>query len=259
MLRNMIVLSSVAFSSVAFSSVACAGYAGSVTLPLITESQLMYGLSVGPTWGFGNQSHTIYLEQDVAKRYTADHASPVFASVELFVGRQKLLTLPHTNKPVLNQIGLVLAGSGDVTLSGDVWEDADPDFNNFNYHYKVEHLHIAIQDRLIFHTNCFLEPYVMASVGIGFNRAYDFTIKPKISEEVPAPPFNSRTTTSFVYTLGLGVQHSFNTHIQTALGYEFASWGKTQLGHMPGQTLGHGITQNQLYANQIQFSLFYVV
>ena len=85
------------------------------------------------------------------------------------------------------------------------------------------------------------------------------TIKPKTVEEVAAPPFQSNNTTTFVYTLGVGIQKSFSSHLQGAIGYEFADWGKNNLARAAGQTLNQGLTLNHLYAHQIQLSLFYIV
>jgi opacity protein-like surface antigen len=153
-----------------------------------------------------------------------------------------------------------IAGGSHANLNGDIWEDADPEFNNFTYSYKVSHAEIALKGRLIGSYNCaIVDPYISASAGIGFNRAYDFTINPVISEAVPAPAFGSNTTTAFTYALGIGIQKSFTPHLQAAIGYEFSNWGKIQLAHAPGQTVGEGLSLNHFYAQEIQFSLFYIV
>ena len=106
--------------------------------------------------------------------------------------------------------------------------------------------------------NQMVQPYVSGSLGVGFNRAHDFTITPKIFEEVPAPNFTDNRTTAFTYTLGIGVQKALTTNWQAGIGYEFANWGKSQLGRAPGQTLNSGLHLSHLYTNQLQFSLSYV-
>ena len=95
------------------------------------------------------------------------------------------------------------------------------------------------------------------SLGIGFNQSRDFNIVPTIFAAIPAPNFTSNMTTAFTYTLGLGLQRAINTHWRASVGYEFADWGKSQLGMAPDQTLGGGISLNHLYTNGIQFSLSY--
>ncbi len=53
--------------------------------------------------------------------------------------------------------------------------------------YRVNHEHVTLMGRLATDCNRFVEPYVSAGIGVGFNHAYDFYIYPKISEEVAAP------------------------------------------------------------------------
>jgi opacity protein-like surface antigen len=222
----------------------------------IPDKTFLIGLSAGPTFVSGNETQTLNLQPDIRKTYTADNTNTIFdfPSIELFMGWQK----PLRNQSLLGQLGIVLAGAGNAKLQGDVWEDADPNFNNFNYNYKVQHAHIAIQGRLTGNVGLSFEPYISASAGLGFNRAFDFKISPNISEEVAAPPFKSNTTTAFVYTLGIGIQKTLNSHFQAAIGYEFADWGNVSLSRAAGQTIGHGLSLNHLYANQIQFSVFYI-
>ncbi len=224
----------------------------------ILDNHFLIGISAGPTWVSGNETQTLNLQSDIRKTYTADNTHNYFPSVALFLGWQKLWVTHLLKQPLLGQLGIVIAGAGQAKLQGDIWEDADPNFNNFTYSYKVQHTHVAIQGRLIGNCGFFFEPYISGSVGLGYNRAYDFTITPKISEEVAAPPFGSKTTTAFVYTLGIGLQRSFNSNLAAAIGYEFADWGNTNLARATGQTMGHGLSLNHLYAHQIQLSLFYI-
>lgn len=251
MFRNSIILFGIMLSSSVLADTASKMPCG---------SRFLVGLSGGPTWVTGNQGQTFNLQPDVKKTYTADNnRSEYFPTGEIFIGWQMPLVVPMVKQSILSQLGIVVAAAGNAKLTGDILEDADPEFNNFNYQYKVNHTHVAIQGRLIgSNCGCILEPYISGSVGVGFNHAYNFSIHPKIVEEVPAPPFNSNTTTTFIYTLGVGLQTSFNTHLQAAVGYEFADWGKTQLARANGQTQNQGITQSHLYAHQLQLSLFYI-
>lgn len=223
----------------------------------VSDNHFFIGLSAGPTWVTGNQTQAINLQPDIVKTYTADNQSSAFASAELFAGWQKALSF--IRQPLLGQLGVSIVGAGNATLQGDIWEDSDSAFDNFNYTYKVNHTHIAIKGRLVGNYNTLLEPYISASVGVGFNHAYDFTISPKISQEVAAPGFQSNTTTTFTYTLGIGLQVSLTPQLQAAIGYEFADWGKIQLARAPGQTVNQGLTLNHLYGNELQLALFYAV
>lgn len=224
-----------------------------------TNEHFIAGLSAGPTWVTGNETQTINLQPDVVKTYTASNQGVGFPSVELFLAWQRAWFISSINQPLLSQLGLSIVGAGNAKLSGNIWEDANPAFNNFNYSYQVNHVHFAAKGRVIGYRNRFVEPYVSASVGIGFNHAYNFTIDAKTSSETAAPPFQPNTTTTFSYTLGIGLQKELNPQLQAAIGYEFADWGQIQLARATGQTVGQGLGLNHLYASQLQFSLFYTV
>lgn len=217
----------------------------------------LIGLSAGPTWASANKTQTFYLQPDIQKSYVANHNNETFVTAELFLAGQKRLHPRLLTQPVMGQLGLVVAWSGDADVSGDVWEDANPNFNNFNYAYKMNHTYVALKGRLLGEFDYMLEPYVSGSLGVGFNRAYNYTETPKIPEEVPAPSFAAHTKTAFSYTLGVGLQKAVMSHLQAAVGYEFSDWGASQLARATGQALNQGLSPQHMYAQQVQCSLFY--
>lgn len=76
------------------------------------------------------------------------------------------------------------------------------------------------------------------SLGVGFNRAHDFTNTPLIFEALPK--------TALTYTLGAGVQKVLNGHGQIGLGYELAYWEESELGRALEQTMNTGLTLSHL-------------
>ena len=210
-------------------------------------------LSLGPSWSGHGTTQTILLKPNLQKTYDAAQTGSQLFSGELFYGLQKQL-----NDTFYTQFGLTLAASSNAKLTGDIWEDANPEFNNYTYEYNVNHAHIALKGILLADVSYIGRPYVSASFGMGMNKAHDFTITPKIYQEVPAPAFESHTTTAFTYTLGLGVQRILNKHWQIGTGYQFSAWGKSELDRAPGQTLNSGLSLANLYVNSIQFNLSYI-
>lgn len=209
-------------------------------------------LSVGPTFAGGGETQTFYVTPFIKKTYTANKKTSAIFNGELFLGIERLL-----RSNLQGELGLAVAATSNAELSGDIWDFGNARFNNSSYTYQVQHTHIAAKGKLVADVGYAIKPYVSASLGVGFNQAYDFVITPTIFAAVAAPNFASRTTTAFTYTLGFGVQRAINEHWRAGIGYEFADWGKNQLGAAPGQTLGSGLLLNHFYTNGIQFSIHY--
>ncbi|WP_133128850.1 outer membrane protein [Legionella nagasakiensis] len=228
--------------------------AGTISTEVVQNNwKPIIGLSVAPSWANGGETQTFFLQPDIEKTYTANKDSSSFATGELFLGLQKNL-----NSNFIGQFGLAINATGNAGLSGDIWEDANPDFNNFTYNYKINHVGVAFKGRIIGFAERFLQPYISGSLGVGFNRAHDFFITPKIFEEVPAPNFRDNTKATFSYTLGAGIQKSLSPHWQAGIGYEFADWGRNNLARAPYQSLNEGLKLSHLHVQQLQFTIIYV-
>ena len=194
-----------------------------------------------------------FLAPEIEKTYSARKSTDALASDELFVGLQKSLTSQW-----LWQLGLAAATTGNAKLQGVIWDDADPQFANYSYLYKVRNTRVAVKGKLLLDKGYWLMPWVSASLGAGFNRAHDFTNTPLIFEVLPNNNIEDHIKTAFTYTLGAGVQKSISEHWQFGVGYEFADWGKSELGRASGQTLNTGLTLNHLYTNGVLFNLTYI-
>jgi opacity protein-like surface antigen len=221
-------------------------------LPAILKSSWVATLSLGPVWENTGNTQTFYLAPDIEKTYAASHASHALVDGEIFLGIQKPL-----REKLEGQIGLAVATTGNASLSGNIWDDADPLFNNYTYHYQVRHTHLALKSKLLADRGYIVTPWISGSLGVGFNQSYDFSNTPIISAAVVMPNFTSNTTTAFAYTLGAGIQRRLNQHWQAGVGYEFADWGRSQLSRASGQTLNTGLSLSHLYTNGFLFNLTY--
>jgi opacity protein-like surface antigen len=210
-------------------------------------------LSAGPAWQSAGTTQTFYLTPDIEKTYTANKAARALFDGEFFLGLQKQLT-----QTIQGQLGLAVAATSDASLSGDIWDDAVPQFDNHTYSYKIQHTHVAVKGKLLADAGFWLIPWVSASLGVGFNNAYGFHSTPTIFEALPTPDFSSHTQTALTYTVGAGVQKALSSHWQIGAGYEFADWGKSSLGRAQGQTLNSGLGLNHLYTNGVLFNLTYI-
>jgi opacity protein-like surface antigen len=210
-------------------------------------------IAAGPIWARGGETQTFYLAPEIEKTYAARKSTNAIASGELFVGIQKALASQW-----LGQLGLAAATTGNAKLLGVIWDDADPKFDNHSYQYKVRNTRIALKGKLLLDKGYWVMPWVSASLGIGFNRAHNFTNTPLIFEALPNSNFTNHTKTAFTYTLGAGVQKPISEHWQMGVGYEFADWGKSELNRAAGQTQNTGLTLNHLYTKGVLFNLTYI-
>lgn len=218
------------------------------------QSAWVATLSFGSVWENSGDTQTFYLAPDIEKTYVARHGSHSLLDGEFFLGIQTLL-----REKLQGQVGLAVATTGNASLSGNIWDDGEPIFNNYTYSYQVKHTHLALKGKLLSDRGYFLIPWVSGSLGVGFNQAHDYSNTPTLSETVVMPDFASNTTTAFTYTLGVGLERHLNSHWQAGIGYEFADWGKSQLHRASGQTLNSGLSLPHLYTNGFLFNLTYSV
>lgn len=209
-------------------------------------------LSAGPAWSDPGLTQTISTFPDISKAFVAKKESRVLGEGGVFGGIQSPL-----NDFITGQLGLAVGFGHFAKLNGDLWEEADSNFNNYFYSYKINHIHIAVKGKLIAEMNAQVQPYISGSIGAGFNRAYSFTITPKIYQEIPALPFGDRNQTAFTYTIGAGLQKAISEHWVAGIGYEFADWGKSPLNRALDQTINNGLSLQHVYTNELQFSLTY--
>ncbi|QDQ40944.1 porin family protein [Legionella geestiana] len=230
---------------------ACAGTMASAAVS--KEWNWVGSVALGPVWARAGETQTFFLAPEIEKTWVAQKSSKAIASGELFLGVQKTLS-PEW----LLQAGIVGAATGNASLQGLIWDDGDPQFENYRYTYSVRSSRLGIKGKLILDKNYPVMPWISASVGAGFNQAHRYKDTPLIFEALPNPAFTDRTQTAFAYTLGAGIQKSFYQNWQAGIGYEFADWGKSALGRAPEQTLNSGLSLQHLYTNGFMVNIAYV-
>lgn len=219
-------------------------------------SDYVVTVSAGPAWTTAGHTQTFYLQPDIQNTYDATNKTTILGSSEIFLGVQRVLS-----EQLSGQLGVAAGGSGVAKLSGDIWQDADPDYNNFNYSYHVNQFSLTVKGTLIAEDTLIpmaVKPYLSGGLGVGFNRAYNYQANPSLFQAIAAPGFTDKTVTAFTYTIGAGIQKPVSAHWQVGLGYEFADWGHSVLGAAWGQTTESGLRLSHLYTNELQFSLSYL-
>lgn len=221
--------------------------------PGCSTTNFVATLSGGPIKTMSaNKTETFYLQPDIEKTYTATKNTNSNATGELFLGMQTMI-----EDGFRGQIGFAYAIAGN-SISGHIWEDALPIFDDFTYKYNVKNTRYAVKAKLLEDIPYHLIGYASASAGVAVNKASSFSIYPIIPEAVPAPSFSNNTEMSFTYSLGAGVEYPLSKNFQVGVGYEFANWGKNSLSRAPGQSLNNGLGVSHLYTNELLFSISFI-
>ncbi len=210
--------------------------------PVVQLYSFVASISAGPAWeSSGNTRNTFYLQPGIQKTFDSNKQATTLADSELFFGLQRILT-PRLD----GQLGVAIAFTSNAKFSGNVWDDADPDFSNFTYDYNVNHTHVVLKGKLLtdVNTNTWLgcvKPWISGGVGAGFNIG----------------SFPAAGTSGGAASAG-SVSSSSDKKPPVGVGYEFADWGKSQLARAPGQTLGRGLWLNHIYTTGLMFNLTFV-
>jgi len=206
-------------------------------------------VSGGPIWTRNDKTQTFALQSDVTKTYTGNKQYRSNGMVEVFVGAQEFI-----EDGFLGQLGLAY-GFAQNKISGEIWEDADPIFNDFDYVYPVNSSRFMLKTKFVIDAKYHLQYYLSADLGLSLNRAQSFKITPRIPEAVPAPAFQSHSTFAVAYALGVGLQLPLSKYWQAGIGYEFSDWGASTLSRAHQQTLNNGLNFNHLYTQALLFSV----
>lgn len=227
------------------------GFSQSITPP--HELSWVGTLSGGSVWTQSFNQQTFYLTPTIEKTYFPQKASQALFNGEVFLGLQKSL-----NKIINIQFGVAAGGASSVKINGEIWTDADPEFNNHAYSYKIQHAQVSIKGKILTEMTHGLFPWVSGNLGIGINKSSSFNNISLVCGELLNPNYTSKTKTSLVYTLGAGIQKALNQHVQVGVGYEFTDWGQSKLGKAPEQTLNNGLGLSHFYTNGLLFNLTYI-
>ena len=68
---------------------------------------------------------------------------------------------------------------GAATLSGNIWDDADPQFNNYTYQYHIKHSQIALKGKLLGNLGWPVMPWIGVQLReLDLIESYGFTNTP---------------------------------------------------------------------------------
>ncbi len=244
-IKNKALIATIVLATV-FHSTLQASNMGSFVHPY----RFVVALGFGPAWGAGVGNQNLFLTPEIEKTYTQQVTHSALTDAEVFWGIQS----PFRNM-LQSQTGIAVGVTSRAQVSGAIWDDADPIFNNYGHSYFVQHTHLAVTEKLLADIGLNVMPWLSASLGVAWNESNSFKNTPTIPEAVTMSNFSNHTQNAFTYTLGVGVEKSLTEHWQIGMGYEFADWGAWNLSRSIGQTVGEGPGSNHLYTNGLLFNV----
>lgn len=132
-------------------------------------------------------------------------------------------------------------------------------FTNYNYQLNTTSdvfLAIAKLNLVQIHQ---LSPYINGGAGFAFNRAFNYTetAMPDVTPRT-SPSFASNTSTSFVYSLGAGVDWQFQPQFIMSVGYEYQDLGKINTGHGTAAWSNAALNSGTYRTSNVLLSLNYL-
>ena len=144
------------------------------------------------------------------------------------------------------QVGLAYHYVSPYTLKGQIQQYGEAQFTGFDYQYQVQSQQLFLESKLLLNATRHVHPYVSLGLGSAMNKATAFSTTELDPTAVNPGIFTDKTTTSFAYTLGLGVDFDVAKHVRIGGGYQFANFGKAYLGAAPDFVSNKGLSASLL-------------
>ena len=184
------------------------------------------------------------------------NTNSIYASIS-GISVNKILTIA----PLYSlQAGVSFHHISSMDVNGNFEQGISPPYYQSTYSYSVNSSQYLIDAKLRRQFCNLLFPYLYLGLGIASNRAFDY------SASVPdylvvTPLYKDKTTNSFTYSVGLGVDYFVKSNVSLGVGYRFINLGKLGLGTgaIRNTTVGTKLTQSNLYINTLLAQLNYFI
>ncbi|MFA6302513.1 MAG: hypothetical protein WC627_05195 [Legionella sp.] len=130
------------------------------------------------------------------------------------------------------QLGAEYDYFSNATISGANYVGADwTSFTLYDYSYQFQTQQVLALAKLLGTTHQIYHPYIAVGLGAAFNQLNNFSAVTQESDpQNLAASFGDKTTTSFSFSLGLGLEADLYKNLRVGLGYRFSSFGAAGLG-----------------------------
>lgn len=157
------------------------------------------------------------------------------------------------------QLGIGYYQNSAFTSQGNVYQFADPAFNNLRYNFQIISRRVLLETKLLRTFKKLYHPYLTAGIGESVNSAYGYKEEPINTDGVPmSQPFANHTTHSFTYSAGLGLDVNITDNIRIGASYRYLDLGRARLNPSPLQQSTTKLSYTHLYTNEFLMQLSYV-
>lgn len=157
------------------------------------------------------------------------------------------------------QVGVSYHHISSMDVKGNLEQGISPPYYQSTYSYNVTSSQYLVEAKLRRQFYRYF-PYVFLGLGVASNRADNY------STTVPSyltvtPDYSNKTTNSFTYSLGIGVDYFVMSRLSIGLGYRFINLGNVGLGTgiIRNMSVGAELTQSNLYVNTLLAQLNYFI
>ncbi|MCX7116938.1 MAG: outer membrane beta-barrel protein [Legionellales bacterium] len=185
--------------------------------------------------------------------YGPSHTGTTPAEIGVFIG--KMIPLSTRN---LLQVALNYDDIAKIKVNGGLEQGVSPPFYPFRYDNDIKSSQLLIEGKLLHQVRDLFYPYFTAGLGAGFNQAKDYAtnIPPYLTL---TPNYANKSTTSFSYMLGLGLDVSLFQSLTVGFGYRFSDLGTVKLGdgQLRNVAIINPMNSTHLYLNTLLLQLIY--
>lgn len=201
-------------------------------LTLHAFGSVEFSVAAGPNWPHANSTTIVIspLETDSVRtsNVTNDIIWKVGAGLHVF--EEKLNQRPFINDLLLE---LNLYRSSE-TVKGNVWQYQLPQFNNYSFHAPFTSTRLMLEVKPSLFSWYHISPYPILGVGMGRNSlSYHESVTDSDVDPNSAHYLSHKTTTNFVYDLGLGARVEWTKCLFVSLEYVYTNLGKASPSGTP--------------------------
>lgn len=239
-----------------YTALFCSGsaYASPAFINSVMPAHFLVTASVGADFVNVGQTKNVTLLPPFENRYVDQTGIQSLFDGGVFLGAEWFVS------PLFSwQLGVAGYRTSSMDVTGDVWQFADPNYDNFDYTYNIVNERLVAETKLLTTVYERVHPYISGQLGASRNMTSNFDEKPDTCSAVPGSPFEDHNTTAFTYGVGAGVDVDLTKHLRLGAGYQFADLGRASLGSASTAATNDSLSVSHMYTQELRVQLTLVI